>query len=184
MNSSESLPPIINHLFLKMSKFFWSFYLFKFVAKLRNHHKKIKKKMVIKKKSQHNKFKAILFKRNQVNKNFKNSQLGFNKEKGNKIFQKLWKIRMNMKKKNKILPHVSTKVAKLHPKKNQNHKPTKTPSKKIRSKPTRTLLHQTNWKLCYRNCRLWNPFATYPSKKKKTSFCGKITASNPSATTL
>ena len=55
--------------------------------------------MKIKNKNQHNKFKAILFKRNQPNKNCKNRKLGFNKEKLNKIFPKLLKTRTNQKKK-------------------------------------------------------------------------------------
>ena len=56
-------------------------------------------KMTIKNKNKSNKFKPIIFKKNQHNKNFKNNKQVFNKEKINKISKKSLKIRMNQKKK-------------------------------------------------------------------------------------
>ena len=55
--------------------------------------------MTIKNKNKSNKFKPIILKKNQHNKNFKNNKQVFNKEKINKISKKSLKIRMNQKKK-------------------------------------------------------------------------------------
>ena len=99
-----------------------------------------------KNKNQPNKFRAILFKKNQHNKNFKNSQLGCNKEKVNKISQKLLKIKMNQKKK-LILQHADMKV--VSPNQQKNHKQlnqTKTNLKKKINNPVKKIQNPTNSK--------------------------------------
>ncbi len=76
--------------------------------------------------------KTILIKRNQLNKNFKNNKLEFNKEKANKISRKLSKTKTNLKKKKQSLQYASMKVVKQNLLKNNNQlNLTKTQLKKM-----------------------------------------------------